>query len=79
MVIFALGETLLRRGDLEEAQTQLEAAARLEPGVARVYSSLGELYLKRGLKSEAARALRKSLAIEPKQDEVRRLLAEAGR
>lgn len=75
----ALGETLLRRGNLEGAQSNLEAAARLETNVPRVYNGLGEVYLRRGMKQAAARALRRSLAIEPHQDEVRRLLAEAGR
>ena len=44
----------------------------------RVYNDLGQVYLRRGLKKEAEKALRRSLALQPKQEDVRRLLDQAG-
>ncbi|HEU4401179.1 MAG TPA: tetratricopeptide repeat protein [Candidatus Polarisedimenticolia bacterium] len=71
----ALGETLLRKGDLEGAQAHLEKAAGISGKLPRVYNSLAEVYEKRGLTEQAQQAYRRSLAIEPRQEEVRRRLA----
>ena len=75
----ALGETLLREGDLERAQEYLEKAAKLGGDIPRIFNSLGEVYLRRGLKVEAARAFRRSLSLEPKQASVRQRLDETAR
>ncbi len=75
----ALGETLVRTGDLEKAQAELEAATRLAGNLPRVYNSLADVYSRRGLKHEARRAYGKSLKIDPGQKEVRRRVAELDR
>jgi len=70
-----LGETLARSGQLDGARGHLEAAARIDPRIPRVYNTLGEVYVKLGLQPAAAAAFRKSLALQPGQAEVRQRLS----
>ncbi len=72
----ALGETLARQGDLAGAQAHLEAAAKIDRTIPRIFNSLGDVLLKRGRKREALAAFRRSLAIDPRQQAIRARLTE---
>jgi tetratricopeptide (TPR) repeat protein len=60
---FRAGLLALQRNDLSAAQTNLEAAAKLEPGNGRVWVALSQTYrkLKEGSKAEAAAAKAETL------------------
>ncbi len=73
----ALGRTLEAQGKLEEAQQQLEVAARLEPGNATVHYRLAKLYKQRGHKTAAEQELKKFEEIQAGQQLAKQELEKA--
>jgi tetratricopeptide (TPR) repeat protein len=61
-----LGQALLQRGRLDEAQAAFDEAIRLDRAFVPAYVNLGELYRVRGDEDAAERALRAGLAVDPR-------------
>src|SRR5690606_14584617 len=63
----ALGNTLLRRGQLEQAKSKLDEAVQADPNSAIAHSALGALLMTRKEDQKAARAaFEKALELRPK-------------
>jgi len=83
MVLSAIGDCLLDKGDLEAALAQFQTVIdrtskdpRETPLAARALARLGECHMKRGDKDEAVKSWRSSLALLPLDAEVPFNLAE---
>ena len=64
--LYELGRALLQQGDSAGAIENLEAAAKLIPGEARVHEQLGRAYLAAGRKAEAESQLKVSEQLKGK-------------
>jgi tetratricopeptide (TPR) repeat protein len=71
----SLGNLYLRRGQLGQAEAELERALALTPDLAEAHNSLGVLYAARGDRAAAVEAFRQALALEPGQATVEGNLA----
>lgn len=74
-----LAELLMRRGDLLEAQSQLEQAKWMNPEEPTVRTLLGDVYYQRGRTPLAIREWQKALELEPSSavlDKLKRALRE---
>lgn len=60
-----LGALLKLKGDLEGAQTQYEAAARIDPKESMIYYNLGVVHRARGYLEPAQRAYEYAIALDP--------------
>jgi len=78
-----MGHVLLRKGELDEARSQLELAASIAPDYAAVHEDLGSLEALAGNLDAAVELLRKAVKLEPAiasaHKKLARALTDAGR
>jgi protein O-GlcNAc transferase len=71
-----LGECLLKKGELSEAEAEIRTAIRLNPRASAFHSSLGAVLLQQCFYDDAYSSLRRALRLDRKNLEPRILLAE---
>jgi tRNA A-37 threonylcarbamoyl transferase component Bud32 len=75
--IAGLGEVAMQQGAYTDAVVHLDAAARLAPRSARIWTLLGQAYLGADRKPDAQSAFKRALKIDPSSEAARRGLDQA--
>jgi len=73
---FNLGILATREGRIEDAQRELQSAARVDASSAPAHAALGSLYFKQGNWNRAKEELRLALAIDPHDEASRKVLEQ---
>ena len=71
---YNLGMLAMREGRMEEAERELQAAARADSGSAQAHTALGSLYRTQGDLNRARDEFRRALAIDPHDETSRKAL-----
>jgi Flp pilus assembly protein TadD len=61
----SLGVALMQKGQLDEAQTHLQKAIKINPRLAKAHNSLGVLLARKGKLDEAMEQFSEALRIDP--------------
>ena len=71
---YNLGILAMREGRMQEAERELRAAARADPGSAQPHAALGSLYSAQGDLNRARGEFRQAVAIDPRDAASRKAL-----